>query len=109
MSDNKEDIKVTETLKVSAATHGRKMQIDSLALKDGDYADPTKFQVISTAVAETDGEPLTEGEFNDFRRFDKDGKELFSFFPASGILEIAHDNDAEIDLTAVVTVREREV
>lgn len=108
MSDN-EDIKVTETLKISAAIHGIKVQIDTLVLKGGDYADPEKYQVISTAVAETDGEPLTEGEFNDFRRFSEEGNLLFAFFPASGILEIAHGYEDEIDLTAVVTLRERQV
>lgn len=108
MSDN-EDIKVTKQLKVSAAEHGIKVQIDTLALKDDEqYSDPAKYQVISTAVAETDGEPFTEGQFNDFRRFDNEDRLLFAFFPASGILEIAHGYEEEIDLTVVVTLRERQ-
>jgi len=108
MSDNKEDIKVTEQVKVSAATHGRKIQIDTLALKDTEYADPEKFEVISTAVAETDGEPLIEGNFHDFWSKDAEGQIMFGFFPASGILEIDHLNNAEIDLTVVITLRERQ-
>lgn len=108
MSDNKEDIKVTEQVKVSAATHGRKIQIDHLILKDHEeYSDPAKYQVVLTAIAETDGEPMVEGEFNDFHRKDADGTALFSFYPASGILEIAPGHDEEIDLTVVLTLQER--
>lgn len=107
MSDN-EDIKVTKQLKVSAPVHGIKVQIDTLALKDDEHNDPEQYQIVSTAIAETDGEPLTEGEFNDFRRFNEDGNLLFAFFPASGILEIAHGYEEEIDLTVVVTLRERQ-
>lgn len=103
MSD---DIKVTKQLTVSAPEHGIKVQIDALALKDDEHTDPEQYRIISTAIAETGGEPLTEGEFNDFRRYDEEGRLLFSFFPASGILEIAHGYDNEIDLTVVVTLRE---
>lgn len=103
-----EAIKVTKVI-VADPSKRLRFPVAELALEGEDY-DLNKHTIESVAVAEMDGDdaapPLTQGDFNDYRRFDEDNNVIYSFFPHSGMLEFTPGEETPVTFTAVITLRE---